>query len=139
MVALLFVTGLGVAAESTGNGGKIAAEDATFIKEAAVGGMAEVELGKLAAEKGSSEQVKEFGQRMQKDHSKANENLKSIAAKKGYSLRRLSKVSTNRPWIVSGNCQAMSSTANICGRWSMITSRPWRSFGGRPIKVKIPM
>lgn len=85
-VALLMVTGLGVAAESTSNGGKIAAEDATFMKEAAVGGMAEVQLGKLAAEKGSSEHVKEFGQRMQKDHSKANENLKNIAAKKGVQL-----------------------------------------------------
>jgi putative membrane protein len=49
---------------------------------AAKGGMAEVELGKLAAEKGSSVDVRNFGQRMVDDHSKAGDELKVIAQRK---------------------------------------------------------
>jgi putative membrane protein len=52
-----------------------------FIKKAADGGMTEVELGKLAAEKGGSDEVKDFGNQMVKDHSKINDDLKEIAAK----------------------------------------------------------
>jgi len=57
--------------------------DRKFVKDAAQGGMAEVELGQLAAEKASSDDVKKFGQRMVDDHSKANEDLKQLATKKG--------------------------------------------------------
>ena len=46
----------------------------------------EVELGKIAAEKGSHQRVKEFGKRMQADHGKANEQLKKIASSKGVDL-----------------------------------------------------
>jgi putative membrane protein len=62
---------------------QVSTADKTFIKKAAEGGLAEVELGKLAAEKGSSEDVKKFGQRMVDDHSKANDQLKQIASGKG--------------------------------------------------------
>jgi putative membrane protein len=55
--------------------------DTAFIAKAAEGGMAEVELGKLAEKNGQKEEVKTFGSQMVKDHGKANENLKSIAAK----------------------------------------------------------
>jgi putative membrane protein len=55
--------------------------DAAFIAKAANGGMTEVELGKLAAEKGESPEVKDFGNRMVKDHSKANDELKEVASK----------------------------------------------------------
>lgn len=60
--------------------------DKKFVREAAIGGIAEVEMGELAAEKGSSSQVKQFGQRMVDDHSKANDQLKQIAASKGIDL-----------------------------------------------------
>src|SRR3954467_12032604 len=50
--------------------GKGAGPDAAFAKEAAVGGMAEVELGNLAKEKASNNDVKQFGDRMVTDHSK---------------------------------------------------------------------
>lgn len=43
------------------------------------GGMMEVWLGKLAQVKASSNKVKEFGERMIQDHSKANDELKDIA------------------------------------------------------------
>lgn len=60
--------------------------DQKFIIEAARGGMAEVELGKLAADKASSDQVKQFGQRMVSDHGKANDELKTIAGGKNITL-----------------------------------------------------
>jgi putative membrane protein len=57
-----------------------------FAKKAAVGGMAEVELGKVASEKASNPRVKEFGQKLVADHSKANAALKSAASKDGITL-----------------------------------------------------
>jgi putative membrane protein len=63
-----------------------AGSDQTFVMKAARGGMAEVELGKLASDKASNEQVKEFGKKMVDDHGKANDELKSIAQKKNITL-----------------------------------------------------
>ncbi|HWV72477.1 MAG TPA: DUF4142 domain-containing protein [Pseudosphingobacterium sp.] len=60
--------------------------DASFALEAANGGMAEVELGKLAQEKATDAKVKEFASMMITDHSKANEELKAIAAAKQITL-----------------------------------------------------
>jgi putative membrane protein len=57
--------------------------DKQFVETAAQGGMTEVELGKLAAEKASSSDVKEFGSGMVTDHSKNNADLKALAEKKG--------------------------------------------------------
>ena len=65
--------------------GKMAA-DHKFAMEAAVGGMMEVELGKLAASKGTSDEVKQFGQRMVDDHTKGNEDLMRVASSKGMAL-----------------------------------------------------
>jgi len=53
--------------------------DTTFAAKAAVGGMAEVALGKMAANKGASAQVKDFGNMMVMDHGKANAELMAIA------------------------------------------------------------
>ena len=66
--------------------GKLPGGEERFMKEAASGGLMEVELGKIAAEKGSHQRVKEFGKRMQADHSKANTQLKKIASSKGVEL-----------------------------------------------------
>jgi putative membrane protein len=60
--------------------------DSTFAMKSAQGGMAEVELGNLAVQKASSQKVKQFGQQMVEDHTKANEELKTIAAGKGITL-----------------------------------------------------
>jgi putative membrane protein len=65
---------------------KLPSGEERFMKEAASGGLMEVELGKIAAEKGSHQRVKEFGKRMQADHSKANAQLKKIASSKGVEL-----------------------------------------------------
>jgi putative membrane protein len=56
------------------------ANDKVFVMNAGLGGMAEVELGKLAVQKASDDRVKQFGQKMIDDHSKANEDLKAVAS-----------------------------------------------------------
>ncbi|HWF85106.1 MAG TPA: DUF4142 domain-containing protein, partial [Vicinamibacterales bacterium] len=65
---------------------KRSTSDATFVKKAAEGGMAEVELGKLAADKATTNEVKQFGQKMVEDHGKANGQLKSLAQTKNIML-----------------------------------------------------
>ena len=60
---------------------KTATPDQTFVTEAGQAGHAEVELGKLAQSNGSSAAVKEFGQRMVNDHTKAGAELGAIAQK----------------------------------------------------------
>jgi putative membrane protein len=65
---------------------KIGASDKRFVRKAAEGGMAEVELGQMAAEKASNPEVKKFGQRMVDDHTKANDQLKEVASSKGIQL-----------------------------------------------------
>lgn len=57
-----------------------------FMMEAASGGLMEVELGKYAAENASSAEVKAFGRMMVDDHSKANEDLQALAARKNVVL-----------------------------------------------------
>jgi putative membrane protein len=63
-----------------------ATPDVHFAKEAAQGGMAEVKLGQLAQEKGSSDTVKTFGKRMVDDHSKAGDKLKEVASHESITL-----------------------------------------------------
>jgi putative membrane protein len=59
------------------------ATDQNFVEEAAQGGIAEVELGRLAAQKGGSEHVRSFGQQMVTDHEPNNQKLKTLAMGKG--------------------------------------------------------
>jgi len=53
-----------------------------FVMQAASSGMAEVQLGQLATERGASAEVKQFGQRMVDDHTKANQELLTLAQAK---------------------------------------------------------
>jgi putative membrane protein len=63
-------------------------KDKSFMKDAAKGGMMEVDMGKMAQEKGKSAEVKKIGGRMVADHSKANAELMAIAKKKGVDLSK---------------------------------------------------
>ena len=72
--------------------GKLSMADQKFIKDAAQGGMSEVELGQLAVAKGSSQEVRKFGQQMVDDHSKANDRLKELATSKGINLPKTPNV-----------------------------------------------
>ncbi len=56
--------------------------DLAFMNDAAPGGLAEVELGKLAVSKSQNAEVKAFAQKMIDDDSKAGDDLKQLAAQK---------------------------------------------------------
>src|SRR6201982_493986 len=85
--AALSVAGVAMAQDTpAGKSSSLSVKDKTFMKKAAKGGMMEVAMGKLAEQNGQSEDVKSFGKRMVTDHSKANDELKSIASKKGVQL-----------------------------------------------------
>jgi putative membrane protein len=53
--------------------------DRTFVRALALGGLAEVDLAQLAAQKASNTAVKDFAQRMIRDHGEANDRLASLA------------------------------------------------------------
>jgi len=57
-----------------------------FVSEAAAGSMMEVAMGKLAQTNGGSNDVKEYGKMLEKDHSEAGDKLKSLAAGEGISF-----------------------------------------------------
>ena len=65
---------------------KLSTADKNFILTAAQGGMTEVKLGELAAQKGMHDDVKSFGQMMVKDHTAISGDLKALAAQKGVTL-----------------------------------------------------
>jgi putative membrane protein len=65
---------------------QIAAPDQKFVHEAAIGGKAEVELGKIAERNGESKPVKDFGQQMVTDHSRINDQLAAWAKKNDFRL-----------------------------------------------------
>jgi putative membrane protein len=72
----------------SGQGGSMAlsSSDRKFMMEAAAGGMAEVEMARLAVDKASSDDVKKYAQQMIDDHTAANTELMQIASQKGVTL-----------------------------------------------------
>jgi putative membrane protein len=76
--SLLLLPGMALAASGS--------PDSHFYHALAQGGNAEVALGQLASEKAASPSVREFAARMVKEHSSANDELKSLAASKNVAL-----------------------------------------------------
>src|SRR5579883_1434461 len=70
----------GMAAES------LPSADRRFFEHAATGGMYEIKMGQLAMERGDSQMVKDLGNRLATDHSHANQQLTSIAQRKGLTM-----------------------------------------------------
>ena len=76
----------------------VSSSDRKFMDKAAQGGMAEVKLGELATQKAQSDQVKQFGQRMVDDHSKADQKLSQLASTKGVTLPTTLDKSTQKEY-----------------------------------------
>lgn len=57
-----------------------------FLMKAAAGGMSEVEAGKMAAEKATNADVKQFANMMVQDHTGANGQVKKLAAARNIAL-----------------------------------------------------
>lgn len=60
--------------------------DLAFMNDAGPGGAAEVELGRMAAARAASSEVKQFAQQMVEDHSRAGKKLKALAQQKKVTL-----------------------------------------------------
>jgi putative membrane protein len=74
------------AESSQGGAAQMSSADHNFVMNAAKGGKAEVELGTLASQQATNPAVKQFGERMVKDHTEANNRLQQIAQQKGMTL-----------------------------------------------------
>ncbi len=81
----LFATVFGLALPAPSQAG-LFYSDKDFLEDAAMGGMTEVALGKLAAEKASDPKVRQFAEMMVSDHTKLNADVKALAAKKKVQL-----------------------------------------------------
>jgi len=73
----------GSSTDAATSASSLQAADKKFVMDAAMGGMTEVELGKLASKNAAAPAVKDFGHHMVDDHSKANDELGSLAKNKG--------------------------------------------------------
>jgi putative membrane protein len=83
---LLVVAAIGCSALFVFADQTVSSGDQKFFKEAASGGMLEVELGQMAQQKAHAVAVKDFGTRMVNDHGKANDELKALAQQKNLQM-----------------------------------------------------
>jgi putative membrane protein len=74
------------AAATKSTAAKLDRADSNFMKDAAKAGNAELEGSKLALSKSTNSQVKTFAQKMIDDHTKAADELKTLATAKGVTL-----------------------------------------------------
>ena len=121
--------------------------DEKFVMDAAQGGMLEVQLGTLATQKAASDDVKQFGQRMVDDHSKANTELTTLAGQKNITLStaldaknqamvdKLSKLSgaalggATAVGVYSANQLFLRSCPHQCSQDSRSKTRPFSPTG----------
>jgi putative membrane protein len=80
ITASLFLIGASVGAVAQASASD---DDKKFVEDALKGGMGEVDLGQLAAKKGASDDVKQFGQTMVTDHTKLGDKMKAVAGDVG--------------------------------------------------------
>ena len=68
--------------EESAKGGSLSARDREFLTKAAQGSLAEIQMGKLAQEQGSSDEVQDIGETLVEDHSDAHEDVQKLASDK---------------------------------------------------------
>jgi putative membrane protein len=73
-------------APSAAAGATVSAADRKFIEEAAIGSAAAIQTSQLALQKSSNDAVRQFAQRIISDHTKADAQLKQLAALRGVAI-----------------------------------------------------
>jgi putative membrane protein len=81
--ALPLTGGMAVAQTMNAPRGTLAKADQTFLEEAVQGDLAEINMGKLAQQKGQSQDVKNFGQMLEQDHGQHLQKAKQAAEQMG--------------------------------------------------------
>ena len=99
-LAMSLSVGLALAADSKMSSSKLSSSDSGFIKEAAQGGMMEVELGKAAQDKASNEKVKDFGKRMGVQISERRDLLAQALTNVGGDVQLMQRFETDRKSVV---------------------------------------
>jgi len=85
-VVLAVSVGWWLTGAAVGQAAKVSDKDQQFLRHAARDGLAEVQLGQMAAERAMNPEVQRFGQRMVTDHTKANQELMALAQSKNISI-----------------------------------------------------
>jgi len=85
-VVLAVSVGWWLTGAAVGQAVKANSKDQQFLQHAARDGLAEVQLGQMAAERASNPDVQRFGQRMVTDHSQANQELMTLAQSKNIAI-----------------------------------------------------
>jgi putative membrane protein len=146
IVSIGLVAAFPVAAQTTPSthpGGATAAkvslnqEDKTFAKEAAFGGLAEVELSKIA-QKSENADVKRFADRMVQDHTAANDQLRQIATGLGLEVPKAFDSEHQRVREKIETLHGKAFDDRTCATWSPITTT-WSGFSSkRSDRVTMP-
>ena len=121
--------------------------DRQFVMDAAHGGMAEVQLGKLALERSTDPNVKQFAQQMIQEHTRANQELMQLAAQKGITppttpgpkyeaammrLMQLSGKSFDQAYMMEGGLNGHLESAAVYQRQVGLGQDPdLKAFAGR--------
>jgi putative membrane protein len=84
-IALAAASLIGFAAGTAG-AAQLSEQDQDFVKQAAQGGIEEIQSGQMAEQKGASQAIKQLGQTLVSDHTMMNEQLKQIAQQQGFTL-----------------------------------------------------
>jgi len=76
----------GAGGNAGSDGPMVGKADHQFIMDAAMGGLMEVQAAQMAQQKASSQEVKDYARRLEQDHTKANDQLKTVAQQRQVSL-----------------------------------------------------
>lgn len=86
MFATLAAAGLIGASVGAAGAAQLSQQDQQFMKQAAQGGMEEVQTGQLAEQKAAAPAVKQLGQTLVTDHTQLNNQLMQLAQQQGVTL-----------------------------------------------------
>jgi putative membrane protein len=103
------------------HGQQVSPADKEFIQKAAQGATHEVQFGKMGLERGSSEAVKGYSQRLVNDHTLAKQEIAELARRKGVILTDQSSAGHGR-----GHGSTTSELASIAKGGSKTSTGPGR-------------